>query len=71
MNDPIPLVADTQWQCPLLGRAIAEGRCLDINYQRLGYFQPDVLLEVQSETKKTVEEVSHICESCPNQPLRR
>jgi hypothetical protein len=59
-----------EWYCPLLGRTIEAGLCLDINYQRLGYFEPDVLLSVMKETKKSVEEVSAICEACPNLPLR-
>jgi hypothetical protein len=55
---------------PLLKRDIPEGLCLDINYQRLKFFKPDVLTDAQRETGKSVEEVSSICEACPNQPLR-
>ena len=58
------------WHCPLLGRSISAGMCLDINYQRLGYFDADVLSEVQTETGKSVQEVSAVCEACPNLPLK-
>jgi hypothetical protein len=64
-----PTVPDRRWFCPLLGRMIEEGRCLDINYQRLGYFKPDVLDEVRRETRKCVDEVSAVCEQCSHQPL--
>ena len=60
---------DTCWFCPLLNREIAEGYCLDIQYQRLGYCKPDVLTEAEQETRKSTDEVSAVCERCPNQPL--
>jgi hypothetical protein len=52
-----------------LGWEIAEGYCLDVNYQRLRLFKPEVLLEVQRETGHSVEEISAVCEACPHQPL--
>ena len=58
------------WYCPLLQRDIEQGLCLDINFQRLKYFKPDVLKDAQREAGKTIEEISSICEACPNQPLR-
>ncbi len=67
---PLPTVPDRLWYCPFLARMIEEGRCLDINYQRLGYVKSDVLAEAQRETQKTVDEISAVCEACPNQPLR-
>ncbi len=62
---------DEGWHCPLLERWIEAGYCLDINYQRLGYFKPDVLSQVQRETRLDVPAISAICDACPNQPLRR
>lgn len=60
---------DEKWYCPLLGRVIASGYCLDINYQRVGMFKPDVLKDVMRLTRLDVEGLSKICRSCPNQPL--
>jgi len=62
--------AGPRWYCPLLKRDIEQGLCLDINFQRLKYCKPDVLKDAQQETGKTFEEISSICEACPNQPLR-
>ena len=59
----------THWFCPLLNRAIAEGYCLDIQYQRLGYCKPDILTDTKRETRKSTEEISATCDDCPNQPL--
>lgn len=69
MAPTFPIVPDTRWFCPLLNREIAEGYCLDIQYQRLGYFKPDVLTEAQQESGKSTDEVSAVCENCSNQPL--
>ncbi len=60
---------DVRWYCPLIGRQIAEGYCLDINYQRVGLFKPDVLKDAMKITKLSVDGVSNICRSCANQPL--
>jgi len=57
---------ETNWYCPLLDEVIEDGHCTDINLQRLGYFKPDVFLEAQVKTSKTVAEISMICEVCPN-----
>lgn len=67
VNDHRP--DDEKWYCPLLGREIASGYCLDINYQRVGMFKPDVLKDVMRLTRLDVEGVSRICRGCPNQPL--
>jgi hypothetical protein len=61
---------DLSWHCPLLQRDIPQGLCLDINYQRLQFCKPDVLKDAERETGKAVEEISSMCEACPNQPLR-
>lgn len=58
------------WYCPLLKRWIEAGHCLDINYQRLGLFEEDVLESAKRETGLRVQEISVVCEACPNQPLR-
>jgi hypothetical protein len=58
-----------QWYCPLLGRVIEAGYCLDINYQRVGLFKPDVLKDVIRLTHLDRDGVSTVCRSCPNQPL--
>lgn len=65
-----PSTEERCWYCPLFKREIPEGLCLDINYPRLQLCKADVLMDAQQETSKTVEEVSVICEVCPNQPLR-
>ena len=58
-----------QWYCPLLRSAIAEGHCLDVNYQRIGLFAADVLADAMQRTGLDVEQVSETCMRCPNQPL--
>jgi hypothetical protein len=68
---PQPEEGDAIWACPLLNRQIAEGLCLDINYERLRLFNAGVLSDAQRETGKTLEEINGICEVCPNQPLRQ
>jgi hypothetical protein len=70
METPPSEEGDLCWHCPLLKREIPQGLCLDINYQRLKFCKPDVLTDAQRETGKTVEEISLVCEDCPNQPLR-
>lgn len=67
----LPVIADRMVPCPLVGREIEEGYCLDVNLQRLGYFQSDVLLEVQLDTGLSVTKVSAFCKSCPHQPLQK
>jgi len=59
-------VPDYIWYCPLLERDVEDGECTDINYQRVGLFKKDYLLEVEGETNKSTLEVSEICEKCPN-----
>ena len=55
--------------CPLVGRDIDAGYCLDVNLQRLSFFKPDALADVMRQTGLTVEQVSAKCEGCPHQPL--
>ena len=61
---------EKSWHCPLLGKRIEQGLCLDINYQRLDLMKEDVLAEIKRTIKKNNDEISKICESCPNLPLK-
>lgn len=65
----VPVDADEMVPCPLLGRPIAVGRCLDINYQLLSFFKSDVLFDAMQETNRSAAEVPAVCSSCPSQPL--
>lgn len=58
------------WYCPLFHKQIAEGKCLDINFERLGYMSIGALCEVTRLTGAREPEISTTCESCPNVPLR-
>ena len=60
---------DRKWFCKLLSRDIEEGACLEINYERLGFFDGTSLTAAQRETGLDVKEVGQICDSCPFQPL--
>ena len=60
---------ESTWFCPLFGKDIAEGKCLDINYERLGYMADGCLDEVKRITGKQEPEVTKTCESCPNLPF--
>jgi hypothetical protein len=62
-------VENTEWFCPLYEKDIAEGKCLDINYERLGYMTSGCLAEVTRLTGKREPEISRTCESCPNLPI--
>ncbi len=59
---------DNRWHCPLLKKIIDEGYCLDINYQRKGYFQDDVLSHVKLITKMDLLEINVICDNCVHNP---
>ena len=58
------------WYCPFYKRDIAEGKCLDINYERLGYMEAGCLREVTKLTGKTKAEIDETCEACPNFPFK-
>jgi hypothetical protein len=60
---------DSNYFCPLFGHDIAEGKCLDINYERLGYLSDGCLDEVTLITGKKEPEITSVCESCPNLPF--
>lgn len=55
--------------CPLYGRELAQGKCLDINYERLGYLSDGCLDEVTAVTGKKEPEISMTCQACPNLPF--
>lgn len=57
------------WFCALYQANIAEGKCLDINYERLGYMSSGCLNEVTKLTGKREPEISRTCEACPNLPF--
>jgi hypothetical protein len=61
--------SDSSYFCPLFGRDIAEGKCLDINYERLGYMSAGCLDEVTAFTGKMEPEITRTCEACPNLPF--
>ena len=58
----------TNWYCPIFCRNIAEGKCLDINYERLGFLADGCLREIFDLTGKKSDEVNKTCEACPNRP---
>jgi len=58
------------WYCPLYKRDIAEGKCLDINYERLGFMDAGCIREVARVTGKTTPEIDETCKACPNFPLK-
>jgi len=58
-----------KWFCPLYRADIAEGKCLDINYERLGYLDGGCLAEVTRLTGKREPDISKTCELCPNPPF--
>ncbi|KPK76988.1 MAG: hypothetical protein AMJ79_04785 [Phycisphaerae bacterium SM23_30] len=53
--------------CPLYGREISTGKCLDINYERLGLVQKDNFDDIKKITRRSTAELSDICHKCPNQ----
>jgi len=60
---------ESTWFCPLFGKDIAEGKCLDINYERLGYMADGCLDDVKRIMGKQEPEVTKTCESCSNLPV--
>jgi hypothetical protein len=61
---------DSKYFCPLYGYDIAEGKCCDINYERLGYLSDGCLDEITATTGKREPEITKTCESCPNLPFK-
>ena len=58
------------WYCPYYKRDIAEGQCIDINYERLGYLDAGCLREVMKLTGKTKDDIDQTCQRCPNFPFK-
>ncbi len=56
------------WYCPLYKRSIAEGKCLDINYEWNGWVNGGNLKEVTRLTDLTPSEIVETCRACPNCP---
>jgi len=59
----------SHWYCPLFQNEISAGRCLDINYERVGLLNANMFDEVNQATGKTKPEIICTCLSCPNQPV--
>ena len=56
--------------CPLYyDREISLGKCMDINYERLNHTKYDDMKDLTKITGKNIEELSEICNKCPNQPF--
>jgi hypothetical protein len=60
----------SSWYCPLYKHDIAAGRCLDINNERMRFFQTGMYQEVTEETGIQEPEITATCINCPNQPLK-
>lgn len=58
------------WHCPLYKRDIAEGKCLDINYERLGIMDAGCIREIARLTGRMKPEIDQTCRACPNFPFR-
>jgi len=61
--------SNSEYFCPLYGRDIAQGKCFDINYERLGYLSNGCLDEVTAITGKKEPEITNTCKVCPNLPF--
>lgn len=59
----------TNYFCPLYRREIADGKCFDINYERLGYASLGCLKEIFTLTGKKEPQITKTCETCPNLPF--
>ena len=64
------MTIDDSWYCPLYKNQVSAGRCLDINYERIGLFCGHMFDEVTEATGIKRSEISETCLKCPNQPLR-
>jgi hypothetical protein len=59
----------SHWYCPLYQNEISAGRCLDINYERIGLISRRMFEEVTDATGLSAPVISKTCIHCPNQPL--
>jgi hypothetical protein len=60
----------SHWYCPLYRNEISAGRCLDINYERVGLLNGRMFEQVTEATGIKEPEISNTCINCPNQPLK-
>ena len=62
-----------EWWCPLLDKEIEAGLCMDLNYELIHFLKSGAgpVDDFKLRTGKTAEEISKVCESCPNYPLSR
>ena len=56
------------WFCPLYQSQIAEGKRLDIDYERLGYLADWCFEEITRFTGKPEPAISQTCGGCPSLP---
>jgi len=61
-------VKNANWFCPIFRKNIAEGMCLHINYERLGFLSDGCLDEILKVTGMNRDEVNRTCEACQNRP---
>ncbi|MBL8899613.1 MAG: hypothetical protein JNM84_18425 [Planctomycetes bacterium] len=61
---------DEPWFCPLLKAEIAEGRCLDIQYERHRFMKVGALAAVERWTGASATQVHATCDGCPRLPFR-
>jgi hypothetical protein len=64
------MTSKTSWYCPLYKNEISAGRCLDINYERIGLIHCGMFDEVTQATGIQETQIGITCINCPNQPLR-
>jgi hypothetical protein len=57
------------YYCALLKGKIAEGRCLDINYENNNIKKPDEIISIGITFSYTLDEIRETCDKCPNNPL--
>lgn len=57
-----------QWHCPIFDKMIAEGNCLEIQYELMGLLNDGNLTEIYSKTENGEPWISATCKSCPNFP---
>ena len=57
------------WFCPIYSRDIAEGKCLDINYERIGYMESGCFEEIRKLFGFSAQEIESKCKGCPRLPF--
>jgi hypothetical protein len=59
-----------KWYCLIYKKEIQEGLCLDINNERLGYFNTGQLKIIKKIFKLNKDKVDETCKNCPFFPYR-